>query len=138
MVIAAVAILGTFGFTYYGRLDVRKAELTNTSLRTAELLLNDWKATGGSAAYDPIQSFSNQFTISQSFVGPEGLESLLGRYDVLIDGNTYRVTLSYRDAADDMPKVLNVVVAWLEDSGVLDATDSRRFVKLSAYVGGHQ
>jgi len=44
MLFSSIMIVGTLGFSYYSKLDIHKAELYNSSVGIAELLLNDWKA----------------------------------------------------------------------------------------------
>ena len=66
MVVLAIAALGALGYQYHAALQVRIAHAQTTGTRTAQLLLEDWKSTGGSEDYDPIalaMGFSNPFKI---------------------------------------------------------------------------
>ena len=134
MVFAIIIILGTISFSYYSRLDTDKSNLHNVSVGLAELILNDWRASGGSNTYDPVNSFTNYFPIAPTDAGSNRLDNLLGSYMIMLDDNDYRITLSYRNSTDESPKVLNVVVDWVEKSNDWDGSDPRGFVKLSGYV----
>ncbi|MBN1795631.1 MAG: hypothetical protein JW804_03070 [Sedimentisphaerales bacterium] len=132
--VAMVMILGTLGFSYYSSLNAHKADTQNKAVRLAGLILDDWKSMGGIKTYNPAIRFTDQFTILESDVGPDGLPDLLGRYDVILDEANFYITLSYKEAVDDQPKALNIVVAWVEKESSWDSSDPRRFIKLTGYV----
>ncbi|MFA5424437.1 MAG: hypothetical protein WC374_11340 [Phycisphaerae bacterium] len=134
MLFSSIMIVGTLGFSYYSKLDIHKAELYNSSVGIAELLLNDWKAAGGVSNYDPLQSLAGQLEITQTEPGITGLTNLLGSYHVIVNEDVLRVTLSYKEATASEPKTLNVVVDWVERHDAWDTCDPRGFVKLSCYV----
>lgn len=136
MLFASIMIVGTVGFSYYSQLNVHKAEVYNSSVGAAELFLNDWKAAGGASNYDPIQRLSGQMEITQTEPGESRLENLLGGYHVEVNGNLLRVTLSYTEASERVPKALNVVVDWDEQHDKWGTYDPRGYVKLSCYVAG--
>lgn len=52
MVVLVIAVLGTSGYQYYAAGQARIAQAQITATRTAQLLLEDWKSTGGSEDYD--------------------------------------------------------------------------------------
>lgn len=134
MLFGAIMILGTLGFSYYSRLDVQKSDFHTTSVEIGELILNDWQAAGGISSYDPVESLAGQLNITPTENTISWLENTLGSYVVLHDGNTFYLTLSYRNSTDNEPKVINVVVDWIEQSRSWEGGDPRRFVKLSGYV----
>lgn len=53
MTILAIVTLGGLGYQYYVARHSRIARAQITGTRTAQLLLEDWKSTGGSKNYDP-------------------------------------------------------------------------------------
>jgi len=138
MLFGSIMILGTLGFSYYSRIDVQKADLYSTSVEIAELVLNDWKAAGGDSGYDPVESLSGQLDITNSNTSLSGLENILGSYIVIIDGNEFVLTLSHRNPVGDKPKLINVVVDWVEEFRTWELNDCRQFVKLSGYVANSQ
>ena len=134
MTFGVVMILGTLGFSYYGRLDAQKASVQNEAIRIAGLLLDDWKAHGGSAAYDPATSLAELFTLSPTDSGPGGLTNVLKRFDLSHEDKNFQITISSRPPIKDTTKVLNVVVAWVENKAMLNSEDPRKYVKLSGYI----
>jgi len=138
MLFGSIMIIGTLGFSYYSRIDVQKADQYNTSVEIAELVLNDWKAAGGDSSYDPVESLSGQLDITHSDTSLSGLENILGSYTVVIDGNAFLLTLSHRNPVGDKPRLISVVVDWVEESETWELSDCRQFVKLSGYVANSQ
>lgn len=53
MVILGIAAVGALSYQYYAAAHVRIAGTQITTTRTAQMLLEDWKSTGGSTDYDP-------------------------------------------------------------------------------------
>jgi len=53
MAVLAVVALGAMGYQYYAALHARIARAQIVATRTAQLLLEDWKSTGGSTEYNP-------------------------------------------------------------------------------------
>ena len=53
MVVLAIAALGALSYQYHAARQARLAQAQMTATRTAQLLLEDWKSTGGSTDYDP-------------------------------------------------------------------------------------
>ena len=69
MAVLAIAALGALSYQYHAAVHTRIASAQITATRTAQLLLEDWKSTGGSTNYDPtalelgfeLQNDSNYF-----------------------------------------------------------------------------
>jgi prepilin-type N-terminal cleavage/methylation domain-containing protein len=108
MAILAIAALGALSYQYYAAGHARIARAQITAVRTAQLLLEDWKSTGGSEAYDLTAlglGFSSRlFTPSQWGQGQgEGLGSPLrsSAYAITVDGLPMLVTLRWEDVAQD-------------------------------------
>lgn len=53
LAVVVIASLGALGYQYYAAAQGRIAHAQTTSTRIAQLLLEDWKSTGGSEDYDP-------------------------------------------------------------------------------------
>jgi hypothetical protein len=134
MLFSSIMIIGTLGFSYYSQLNVQKADLYNTSVEIAELVLNDWQAAGGASSYDPIKSLSDKLDITVSETSLCGLENILGSYQVALNGNVFLLTLSHREPVEDKPKLINVVVDWVEEYRSWELSDSRQSIKLSKYI----
>jgi prepilin-type N-terminal cleavage/methylation domain-containing protein len=115
MVLLAVAVLGAMGFRYYSATDARKADMYNNAARFSSLLLESWKGIGGLERFDSIQTFGQEFEITESEIGPPVPSGFTGlaRYRIDFDRLNYYVTLSYKDATATEPRTLNVDTSWL-------------------------
>jgi len=88
--ILAVATLGTLQYQYFAAGQSRIAQARVAAARVAQLLLEDWKSTAGSAEYDPSRlglGFSEGTTVPSGFTTPSGLGATLN--DVV-----YSITLN--------------------------------------------
>ncbi len=108
MAILIIAALGALSYQYYAAGHARIARAQITGVRTAQLLLEDWKSTGGSDDYDPPSlglSFSSRLFIpSQWSQGRgEGMGNPLNNsaYAVSVDGLPMLITLRWEDIDDD-------------------------------------
>jgi prepilin-type N-terminal cleavage/methylation domain-containing protein len=115
MVLLAVAVLGAMGFRYYSATDARKADMYNNAARFSSLLLESWKGIGGLDRFNPIETFGNEFEITESEIGPPVPSGFTGlaRYRIDFDRRNYYVTLSYKAATATEPRTLNVDTSWL-------------------------
>jgi prepilin-type N-terminal cleavage/methylation domain-containing protein len=133
-VMIAVAIiiiiaLGTMSFQYQGIRHSRLAEAQLSAARLGQLLLEDWKSTGGAADYNP-SALGLGF---QTTVYPEN-----GGYKITIDNQTFYVQLvtppppapvSSGSNPDPVAGValnqLRLIVSWRKDfgSGAIRASD---------------
>ncbi|MDD5459655.1 MAG: prepilin-type N-terminal cleavage/methylation domain-containing protein [Phycisphaerae bacterium] len=126
--IVAIAVLGTMAFRYYCNINARLADVKMTASRVGLLLLEDWKATMGSPAYDPtrlssdsvIWSTPSDVTKIRTGTGAgELLAHKLGDYEVETNHAVFNATLSYYDdLTDDVPLALNVHITW--SAGVIE------------------
>jgi len=155
MAVLAIAALGALGYQYYAASQSWIAKAQTTATRTAQLLLEDWKSTGGSSDYDPTAlglGFSSDLPLldAQSILLPRGV------YDITVDDVPMVVVLNSADVASDSKaqvtlRQLTVTVLWRENlskevsrediisskaSGtVADKVDNmRRLVTLTTYV----
>jgi hypothetical protein len=107
--------MGAMGFRYYSASDAKKADLYNNAARFSSLFLESWKGIGGLDRFDPIETFGDEFEITESETGPpvpSGFDGL-ARYRIDFDNRNYYVTLSYKEATATEPRTLNVDTSWL-------------------------
>lgn len=108
MAVLAIAALGALGYQYHLARHMRIARAQVTGIRTAQLLLEDWKSTGGSRDYDPASlglGFSEPIKMPSQWsqgVG-EGLGSPLhdAVYGISVDGFSMMVVLRWEDVSYD-------------------------------------
>ncbi len=113
VVIIVVGVLGAAGYRYYCALDARKADIQITTARVGSMLLETWKATGGSSDFDPLTEFASELAITTNNVSLNELSGYnsLPCYSINIDGSMYIAMLSYQDDATSGLRLLNVRVA---------------------------
>jgi len=109
--VIAIAVIGAMGFRYFCALDARKADVQITGARLGWMLLENWKAAGGDATYQPEMN-QTQLPSGPGPAQPAGFD-LLGSYHVYLDGAHYYATLSSRDSTAGTARTLNVNVAWM-------------------------
>ncbi len=99
MAVLAIAALGALGYEYHAALQARIAHAQTTSTRTAQLLMEDWKSTGGSEDYDPsalgLGFSSNIISLAQGIVLPNGI------YSITVDDVPMVIVLDWEDVAYD-------------------------------------
>ena len=105
-VILVVAALGTLRCQYYAAVHGRIAKAQMSAAHVAQLLLEDWKSTGGSTEYDPARlelGFSDPLAIPSGFSTAGGLGSTLhgGVYAITLGETRVQVMLKHRDVIDD-------------------------------------
>ncbi len=105
-VILVVAALGALRCQYYAAGHGRIARAQIAAARTAQLLIEDWKSTGGSTEYDPSDlqlGFSEPLAIPDDFSTPEGLGTPLndGVHSFTLDGTAMLAMLKYLNVNED-------------------------------------
>jgi len=153
VVIVSIAALGGLSYQYHAAKHARIARAQMTATQTVQMLLEDWKSTGGSSTYDPSLvglGFSARQVMPSHFsegVG-QGLGSPLhdGVYTITVDYLPMVVMLSFKDVDTDVEaqvklRQLSAVVAFGEIAeGGTELTRSAswlgniRPVNLSTYV----
>jgi type II secretory pathway pseudopilin PulG len=112
-VMAATAILvissiGALSYQYHSARDAQKARAQVIATRIGQMLLEDWKSTGGSSNYDPQTlglGFSAPLQIPSHFC--EGVGNGLGSplrdsiHEITVDDVTMMVLLTWADVAQD-------------------------------------
>ncbi len=134
-VIFIIAVLGTSAYRYSAALSARRADLQTTAARTALLFCEGWRGESGAATYDPVTRFFGEMDISASAgpTEPTGFTTL-GGYKVVLEGNSYFITLSWQDVNTGL-RALNIIVAWDQHgSGSTNLSDADKTFKLTTYV----
>jgi len=110
-----IAIVGTSGYRYYAALDARKADKLRTAADIALLLCENWRGLKGSQTYDPAAHLASSLaitTVTDEFTGPTDPDfSLLGVYQVAVQGTNYYAVLSWKDV-DAGLRAISIVVTW--------------------------
>ena len=140
MVIVAVVAVGGLSYEYLAAKHSLIAHAQTAATRTAQLLLEDWKCTGGSPEYDPT-SLGLGFS-SVTLAAADASVSTLGPYAIEVDGLPMMVTLEYYDVAyDEEAEVtlrrLDVVASFAQVNTELTQADpwmGIRPVVLTTYV----
>jgi prepilin-type N-terminal cleavage/methylation domain-containing protein len=112
MMVLSVALIGASAYRYYAAMDVRKANLYTTAVRTATLLCEGWSGEDGDPNFNPATTFSPDLTITAS-AGPSTPTGFIaiGSYRIIVEGTYYYATLSWKDMGGNL-KALNVIVSW--------------------------
>jgi prepilin-type N-terminal cleavage/methylation domain-containing protein len=135
ILILSVAVIGASGYRYYSALDARKADLRVTAARVGLLLCESWRGVEGVETYDPVAHFQSDLAIAGGSgpAAPEGF-TLLGSYEITVNGITYYASLSWKDMGTGL-RALNVVVAWpLANPGALSLADMDKLFQLTTYT----
>ena len=102
MVVLTIAALGALSYQYYAAEHAQVAKAQTTGTYIAQLLLEDWKSTGGSTEYDPTTlnlGFSSVLSEGSHIDHYDG--SIHNLYAVTVDGVRMLVGLNWRDVAHD-------------------------------------
>ena len=135
IVILLAAIIGTSNLRYYAALDAQKAAARIAAARIALMLCESWRGVQGAETYDPAAHFGSSMEVSDSD-GPDkpGDFTLLGSYQVVLDGVNYYATLSWKDITSGL-RALNIVVSWAQrDRGDSSLDDTDQTFKLTTYT----
>jgi type II secretory pathway pseudopilin PulG len=126
MAVLIIVAVGTMFFQYNGASPARQAEAQTAAARFGQLLLEDWKSTGGASNYDP-NTLGLGFTALVTSVS----------YKITIDYQTFYIQLAQQLAPvqsgynnpDPVAGVtleqLSVTVSWRKDyaPGTVASTD---------------
>ena len=134
--VLAVAVIGTCAYSYHATLDVQRASMRRAASRTAILLCETWRGIKGAETFDPIAYFSSDFPIQQppEWDGSGQIEAdftMLGMYEVSLDGIPYGVVLSWKDVSSEL-RALNVVIVW--SIGGLGQQEQQKVIRLTSYA----
>jgi len=147
MAILAIAALGALGYQYYAAAQARIAHAQTTATHTGQLLLEDWKSTGGSVNYDPSAlnlGFSSPLSLPHQLDEGQVQGNLLhdGVYAITVDDLPMLIMLRWDDIAHDSAaevtlRRLDVVIRSgeiSEQDGYRDLLSQMRPVILTTYV----
>ena len=130
VVITVVLSLGTLCYQYQGVLHSRTAQAQVTATRVAQLLLEDWKSTGGDPDYDPE-------SLGLGFTAP--LSGEYGDCKITLDDQTFYIQLGRNDIDHDNVagvtlREISVTVKWRKDftQGAVGSSDPT--ICLTTYV----
>lgn len=129
MSILAIASLGALGYQYHAAKQARAANAQVTATKTAQLLLEDWKSTGGSEDYDPTTlGLGFQAIVIPGYFSQgqgQGLGAPLHgeAYVITVDNVPMQVALKWLDVETDATaqmtlRQLSVMVKFEEPEGV--------------------
>ena len=128
--ITIVVALGTLCFQYHGVKHSRASQAQIAGTRLGQLLLEDWKSTGGDPDYDPE-------SLGLGFAAPAAPET--GTCIITLDNQTFYMLLEQSEIAQDTVAgvklcQLRVTVKWRKDytHGATTGTDPEIF--LTTYV----
>jgi Tfp pilus assembly protein PilV len=125
-----VAALGTLCYEYLCVDHVRYARAQMTATRIGQLLIEDWKSTGGDVDYNPED-------LNMGFSLPPDVG--MGDFMTIVDGLPLYISSDTQDVATDAVagvtlRRISITIKWKKDftSGVVDDDDPR--VTFNTYV----
>jgi hypothetical protein len=124
-VVLVIMVIGTAGYRYYTILDSRRAVMQTTAAGVCQLLGESWRGAKGSDTFAPVAQFASAMSIVEKTAGPPppGGFTLLGKYEVVMNGFNYYATLSWKDD-DSGLRILSVTAAWPRSGGQIEYTES--------------
>jgi prepilin-type N-terminal cleavage/methylation domain-containing protein len=128
--IVIIAALGTLCYEYFCMHHIQFARAQVAATRIGQLLLEDWKSTGGSADYDPEE-------LDMGIGATSG--TVWGDYMTVIDDRPLFIAMNHSDIDnDDFAGVtlrrIDVSVRWRKDLGNGSPGAEDPAVNLSTYV----
>ncbi len=128
--IIIVASLGTLCYEYLCVHHIKFARSQLAATRIGQLLLEDWKSTGGLAEYNPED-------LDMGFGATS--DAVWGDYMIVIDDQPLFIDMSYDDVdSDDFAGVtlrrIDVSVRWRKDLGYGSPDDDDPAINFTTYV----
>ena len=128
MAILAIAALGALSYQFHCANQARIAKLELTATRTAQLLLEDWKSSGGSSAYDPAK-------LGMGFVYDQQSDF----YKIKVDKLPIFIRLVQRDVESDESagitlREISVITRWRLDFVDIEPEETDPHLVLTTYV----
>jgi prepilin-type N-terminal cleavage/methylation domain-containing protein len=123
--ILCVMALGSLSYQYYAAKHVQIARAQMVATRITQMILEDWKSTGGSPDYDPT-AIGMGFTGTFGTITPGGSSVT---YNITQDSIPMSVTLSSADVVEGSTTLplrqITVTVRWRKDfgSGAIGGSD---------------
>lgn len=127
-VILAIASLGALTYQYHAVKRARSARAEIVAAQLAQLLLDDWKSTGGNEFYDPTT-----LDLGLEQIGSDPI------YRVTFNGFPMRAQLGYSDIDTDSEagvtlREIRVTIRWRRDYKNLEPTAADPTFTSSTYV----
>ena len=121
VLILAIAAMGALGYQYHAAVQSKIAESETATTHIAQMLLEDWKGTGGSSAYNPLildSSFSKSSVPSDfdmAGVGGSTLHSTA--YSITFDEIPMTAVLKWQNVDTDsitltILRQLSAIIRW--------------------------
>lgn len=131
MAVFIIVALGALNYQYFAALHARTAAAQMTATRAGQLLIDDWKSTGGSPAYDPTY-LNLGFTESDSSDGYEITVDNLPMYMILSNS-----TVEQEEEAQVTLRQIIVQVNWRNDHRTPSVQEGENSsIILTAYIRG--
>ncbi len=126
--ILAIASLGALTYQYHAVKRTRSARAEIVAAQLAQLLLDDWKSTGGNEFYDPVV-----LNLGLEQIGSDPI------YRITLDGFPMRAQLWYSDVSTDEDagvtlREIRVSIRWRRDYKNLEPSGSDPVFTSSTYV----
>jgi prepilin-type N-terminal cleavage/methylation domain-containing protein len=132
--ILSVMALGSLNYQYYAVKHVQIARAQMVATRITQMLLEDWKSTGGDPSYDPT-AIGMGLTGTFSTITPGGSSVT---YNITQDNIPMRVALSSADVVEGatiLPlRQITVTVRWRKDFGPGTIGGSDPSLQYTTYV----
>jgi len=141
--ILAVAALGTLGYQYHAARHSHIAKVQITGARISQLLIEDWKSTGGSETYDPTFSGMGfiELSIPGSFIEGQDAGTPVGNsvYNITVDDVPMQTMLSWMDIEVDAStgvtlRQLTVILKFRDDPEI-DPIIVSSYIRVDAASG---
>ena len=134
MAILSVMALGSLNYQYYAVKHVQIARAQMVATRITQMLLEDWKSTGGNLSYDPT-ALGIGFTGTFSALTPGGGSVT---YHITQDGIPITVALSCANVVEGTTTLplmqITVTARWRKDFGTGTIGDSDPSLQYTTYV----
>jgi Tfp pilus assembly protein PilV len=124
--VLGIGALGVLNYQYYAVSHAKRAQTEVKASKIGQLILEDWKATGGSTGFDPSQL-------------QMGITRDVDEYKVTMDDVTFFLKLSSKDQAHDLVsrttiRQINVMVKWRKDYADVPVNSDYLSYSMSTYV----
>lgn len=143
VMILAIAAVGALGYQYHAAIQTEIAGAETASTHIAQMLLEDWKGTGGSSSYNPIildSSFSKSRIPSDFDMAGVGGNTLHGTaYGITFNNIPMLVVLKWQNVDTDpvtltVLRQLSTIVRW-EDRPELAPVVLTTYIRLDSTGG---
>ena len=141
--ILAIAAMGALGYQYHAAVQTRMAETETAATHIAQMLLEDWKGTGGSSGYNPkiLDSGFEKSSIPADFdMAGVGGSTLGGTaYGITFDEIPILAVLRWRNVDTDpitstVLRQLSVIARW-QERPELDPVVLTTYIRLDSTGG---